>query len=51
MAEFFRQLGDRSALIRGHGAGAIPHEVATAEAEGVVAAAASSIAYLAKKLP
>ena len=35
----------------GHGAGAIPHEVATAEAEGVVAAAASSIAYLAKKLP
>jgi hypothetical protein len=35
----------------GHGAGAIPHEVATAEAEGVVAAAASAIAYLAKKLP
>jgi len=35
----------------GHGAGAIPHAVSTQEAEGVVVAAASAIAYLAKKLP
>lgn len=35
----------------GHGAGAIPHDVSTEEAEGVVAAAAGAIGYLAKKLP
>ncbi|MGH2837322.1 MAG: hypothetical protein ACRDJY_03100, partial [Thermoleophilaceae bacterium] len=35
----------------GHGAGAIQHDVSTEEAEGVVAAAAGAIGYLAKKLP
>ncbi len=35
----------------GHGAGAIPHNVAVADAESVVASAAGVIAYLGKLLP